>query len=738
LLASLQIVGKGGGGGGRRGKRLDTRYAKVAEFGGGMAEWSDWAFSFKRAIRLMDVECHHIMEKVEKVNPTVTDFDERLLNDYVENGDCSAISGELYDLLCTVVKGEALMILKGVDEYQGFKAWSKLYAKYNPKTTARAIKLLSEICSPGVVKSAHEVDGAVQRWKSKLRLMEKEFDEKLGERMNIAILTAMMPPHIQDHIFQTVNDSIDFDTMVGKISSWVANRVAMEGGVPMDVGEVGEKWDWGGYEEEEEYGYGGVAAVSAWTRCNACSGYGHIARDCPSKGKGKGKEGNYKGNGKGYSDYAKGKGKDGGKGDFGKNGGGKGYSDYAKGKGKDGSKGFGKGYQGTCWKCGVVGHKIAECTKWVHEVEGTVAASSAEKPVEEVSVGGGVWMIGAVESEFKKAVNTVRAKMHIEKGKVTVGNMFQDLAEDRDDDEDVEPDAMRGSGAGSVTEEGSFMGECSKLMPQPRGGDGHGDGHGGDGHVSVAFGVDQMSYEERLKYMFDKVGTAKLWSSEPGDYAKKTLEGHNDDTTKLKSCDPGERLKTLKGDGHDTTKPWSIDNGKRLKDPGASPRGACMQHFVGGGGGEMCDDASCVKVGINAVSTSPPGLGRTAAMRFHVAPVQRPLASAVKVVQAGNRIMMSSEGSYIENVRTGEKMPLRVERGTFVFDVTFSGGQDGTITLDSGAGVNVWPESLLKELPMGPPDTALRMTAANGTSIPSSGTKVVEFKARSPGFTRHA
>jgi hypothetical protein len=85
---------------------------------------------------------------------------------------------------------------------------------------------------------------------------------------------------------------------------------------------------------------------------------------------------------------------------------------------------------------------------------------------------------------------------------------------------------------------------------------------------------------------------------------------------------------------------------------------------------------------------------------------------------------------------------LRVERGTFVFDVQYlgGGGTDGTITLDSGAGVNVWPEQLLPEVPMGPPDSNLRMTAANGTEIPSRGTKLVEFvgKKPEPGFTRHA
>jgi hypothetical protein len=103
---------------------------------------------------------------------------------------------------------------------------------------------------------------------------------------------------------------------------------------------------------------------------------------------------------------------------------------------------------------------------------------------------------------------------------------------------------------------------------------------------------------------------------------------------------------------------------------------------------------------------------------------------------------MSSAGSFIENERTGERMPLRVERGTFVFDVEYTDGSPGTITLDSGAGVNVWPEHLLPSLPMSPPEQGLRMTAANGTDIPSRGVKMVEFKGRSAssmsGGIRHA
>jgi hypothetical protein len=142
-------------------------------------------------------------------------------------------------------------------------------------------------------------------------------------------------------------------------------------------------------------------------------------------------------------------------------------------------------------------------------------------------------------------------------------------------------------------------------------------------------------------------------------------------------------------------------------------------------------------VKVNAVGTT-----RRAAMKFHVARVQRPLASAVKVVEAGNRIVMEKGKAFIENMQTKKVMPLRVDRGTYVFDVRYNNGEDGTITLDSGAGVNVWPEHLLPNLPMSPPEPGLKMTAANGTEIPSKGTKTVEFVGRevvaSPVFSRHA
>ena len=68
------------------------------------------------------------------------------------------------------------------------------------------------------------------------------------------------------------------------------------------------------------------------------------------------------------------------------------------------------------------------------------------------------------------------------------------------------------------------------------------------------------------------------------------------------------------------------------------------------------------------------------------------------------------------------------------------------MTLDSGAGVNVWPEQMLPQVPVEPAERGLRMIAANGTEIANLGTKNVDFRGfevpsasvLAPGFRRQA
>ena len=64
---------------------------------------------------------------------------------------------------------------------------------------------------------------------------------------------------------------------------------------------------------------------------------------------------------------------------------------------------------------------------------------------------------------------------------------------------------------------------------------------------------------------------------------------------------------------------------------------------------------------------------RTGAINFHVGNVTKPLASTLRVVKAGNRIVLGrgADDNYIENLKFGDRMKLRDERGVYVYNEVY-------------------------------------------------------------------
>ena len=120
---------------------------------------------------------------------------------------------------------------------------------------------------------------------------------------------------------------------------------------------------------------------------------------------------------------------------------------------------------------------------------------------------------------------------------------------------------------------------------------------------------------------------------------------------------------------------------------------------------------------------------RTSAIEFNVAEVRKPLASAGMMVKSGNRVVLDQDGTFIENKSTGERMEVMVKDETFVFDVELTNGESEVITLDSGAGVPVWPRGRCEDVTMMPMKEGLRMCAANGTPITNLGRKLIKFRS---------
>ena len=166
--------------------------------------------------------------------------------------------------------------------------------KDKPKTMARAVRFVR----PKQVKEIREVEVAITASETRVRKLDSEFGESLTSTMKIAIATGMMPTSIQ------------YPAVVARIKTWAENKAAMMNGpVPMEVDEV--QW-WEEYNDDWEDVE--VQAIGPNTQCHRCSGWGHMARDCAteSRGKGKsldfkgGKAHDYKGKGKGYEYKGKG------------------------------------------------------------------------------------------------------------------------------------------------------------------------------------------------------------------------------------------------------------------------------------------------------------------------------------------------------------------------------------------------------------------------------------------------
>ena len=80
-----------------------------------------------------------------------------------------------------LTSGEVNALVRSANGQDGFVAWNKLFENYNPRTPARALKMIFEIINPTKPKNLVQLVHCLEDWEMKIANWESEFNEKLPE-----------------------------------------------------------------------------------------------------------------------------------------------------------------------------------------------------------------------------------------------------------------------------------------------------------------------------------------------------------------------------------------------------------------------------------------------------------------------------------------------------------------------------------------------------------------------------
>ena len=188
-------------------KLIDAKHMRLQDFSGELDKYDDCAFSFKRVLRSFSVGAFDLLEKVDK---EVGDFDEAVFSNQNDLEDVAKYSAELYDIICSSCTGEALSIVQTVADFQGFSAWHKLRKKFNPRTMARAIRLVGQVTNPAKIKELKDVKAEIAKWEERVKVLQKEFKEEFSDIVKVGIITSILPQSVQEHVYTSMGDTVNY------------------------------------------------------------------------------------------------------------------------------------------------------------------------------------------------------------------------------------------------------------------------------------------------------------------------------------------------------------------------------------------------------------------------------------------------------------------------------------------------------------------------------------------------
>ena len=149
---------------------FDEKFTKnIKGFDGKQENWKSWILKFKNKIKMKSQEAHKFLGMIEqKPEPCDDEF-------MIEHVEYQNMSSELYDVLCDLMEGTALIQIQNVEDNNGLEAYRKIFRFYNPVTPAKLLKKLVEIVKPPKIEKMEDSILMLEQWKLKLLEATNDF-----------------------------------------------------------------------------------------------------------------------------------------------------------------------------------------------------------------------------------------------------------------------------------------------------------------------------------------------------------------------------------------------------------------------------------------------------------------------------------------------------------------------------------------------------------------------------------
>ena len=350
----------GGSGSGGRGGRdyIPLKNQMPDTFDNELKVWRNWRTDLLSYVDTVTPGMKRFMIEVESMNASPS---REWLQEFAKREGMPFVVEDqvkIWRVLKKTTKGEARKIVESIRDEAGYMAWREIVNNFEPAMASRQGTSLAELMAMVSLKASSPEETKMMLNELERRRKEAEdFSEaKIPDATLKGVLISFMDQRTNDHSTDKHSQGIPYVDLKNHVLKFINNTKTSStsrGVAPMQLGIIkeGEQTqdqapEGFGTENYPQYypegggddGYlwalkGGKGKGTDTRTCWLCNETGHIGRNCPSKGKGKGAGGKApyqpvasKGAGKGYGQA-------------------KGQSGGYKGGGKGG------GPKGGCWKC---------------------------------------------------------------------------------------------------------------------------------------------------------------------------------------------------------------------------------------------------------------------------------------------------------------------------------------------------------------------------------------------------